>query len=412
VTGAMEATVTPAVCLGGGFGGIILLSVVRSLAKIDVPVWVLSNRDFSPVRFSRFCRRILVPNVESDPHGLEAALSICARDLGRKPVLFVVSDAEALFVAERRHRLEQYYHIAAPTAELARDLIDKRRQYELIERWGMPMPRTYHGINASAARSDSFEFPLVIKPAISAQWALGRQKAILVEDAVELERHLRTFEGACTPVVVQSAIPGPASCLYTVVAYVNRAHEPLAWGAYRKVRQYPREFGMGAVAETVNVPALEERALQLLRDLQFTGVCGIEFKQDPRDGVFRLIEINPRFELANSLIATAGVDLARTMYADLTGSAEAPRRPYRTGISWMALNMEFKACRELSARGEFSWKEWIVSLRGLRREALLSWDDPLPGVASYLGTFRNLLYERLRSGSSKAATAHWERKSG
>jgi predicted ATP-grasp superfamily ATP-dependent carboligase len=277
-------------------------------------------------------------------------------------------------------------------------LIDKRTQYQLVEQLGVPMPRTYHGTTSSTVRSRELEFPLVIKPAISAQWPLGRQKAILVDDALDLERHLREMEQAGVGVVLQSAIPGPASRLYTVVAYVSQAGEPLAWGTYRKVRQYPADFGMGAVTEAVSVPALEDRALHLLRDIRFTGTCGIEFKQDPRDGVFRFIEINPRFELSNSLVAAAGADLTRAMYADLIGCAQPPRRAYRAGISWMALNLEWKACRELAARGEFSWKNWAVSLRGLRREALFTWDDPLPGLASYLNTFRNALREYLRSG--------------
>jgi len=402
---AVNGELIPAVCLGGGFGGVILMSLVRSLGRMKIPVWVLSNREDSPARFSRFCQEIRVPDVESDPEGLEQALVNQARALLERPVLFVTSDAEILFVAERREWLGQYYRIACPTAQLARDLIDKRTQYKLVERLRLPMPHTYHGIASSDAQSSDFEFPLVIKPAISNQWPLGRQKAVVVEDAFELERQLRDLERIGSDVVVQSAIPGPPSQLYTVLAYVGLSGEPLIWGTYRKVRQYPVDFGMGAVVEAVSVPTLEETALRLLRGLGFTGPCGIEFKQDPRDGIFRFIEINPRFELQHSLVAAAGADLAKAMYADLTGYPPPSRRPYRTGISWMALNLELKACRELAARGEFSWKNWAGSLRGLRREALFAWDDPLPGFESYLATLRNIVRKHLRSRPLRTSSA-------
>ncbi len=381
----------PAVCLGEGYGGVTLMSVVRSLGRMRIPVCVLSQRSDSPARFSRYCAYRSVPNGERDPEGLERALVDHARDQPERPALFVISDAEALFVAERLPALRQYYRINLPGGQLIRGLIDKRLQYRMVERLGIPMPRTYHDVTSCTARASMFEFPLLIKPAVSAQWPFGRLKGLLVKDISQLEDRLQELERTGAPAIVQSMIPGPASQLYTVLAYISQTGEPMIWGTYRKVRQYPADFGLAAVAETIRVPALEEAALGLLRDLHFTGVCGIEFKRDPRDGVFRFIEMNPRFQLSNSLLDCAGANLALTMYSDLTDCAAARQKPYRTGVAWIALNLELKACRDLAARGEFSWAGWAKSLRSIRTEALFVWDDPLPGFAAYLRMLRNVL---------------------
>ena len=392
----------PAFCLGEGYNGATLMSVVRSLGRMKVPVYALSDRSDSPARFSRYCTYRPVPILKRDPEGLERALVDNARDQPERPVLFVIGDAEALFVADRLPALQRYYRINLPCSELIRGLIDKRLQYRMVERLGMLMPRTYHDVTSRTARLSEFEFPLLIKPAVSAQWRFGRLKGLLINDIPQLEDLLRELEQTDTPAVIQSMIPGPASLLYTVLAYMSQTGEPMIWGTYRKVRQYPADFGLAAVAETIQLPALEESALRLLRAIHFTGVCGIEFKKDPRDGVFRFIEMNPRFELSNSLLDCAGANVAFAMYSDLTGCVVARQGPYRSGIGWMALNLELKACRELAARGEFSWRGWARSLRTIRTEALFVWDDPLPGFTTYFRVLWNLLRLSLRRSVLRA----------
>jgi len=42
----------------------------------------------------------------------------------------------------------------------------------------------------------------------------------------------------------------------------------------------------------------------------------VEFKRDPRDGKFKLMEINPRLWQWHGLAAACGIDLPRIAYAD------------------------------------------------------------------------------------------------
>jgi predicted ATP-grasp superfamily ATP-dependent carboligase len=392
----------PAVCMGMGFNGVTLMGVVRSLARRGVPVCVFSHRQDSPARHSRLCQYRDSPDPQWEPDELERVLVDHARGLAEKPALFAVSDPELVFVSERQERLKQYYRIAAPECSFLRTLMDKRTQYRMVDGLGVAMPATYHDLTAAEARTRTIEYPVVIKPAIQGSWPYGRRKGLSVADAAELERELEGLERAGAAAVAQSYIPGPASRIYTVMAYISRVGEPIAWGTYRKVRQFPADFGLAAVAETVSAPALEQTALRLLRELGFKGVCGIEFKQDPRDGVFRFIELNPRFEMSNSLLACAGADMAWATYTDLAGIAP-PVFACRPGVGWMALNLEWKACRERAARGEFRWRNWARSVRGVRAEALLAWDDPLPGLATYLGTMRNILAPGRKTAPGTAA---------
>ena len=135
--------------------------------------------------------------------------------------------------------------------------------------------------------------------------------------------------------------------------------------------------------ETVRIDLLEEQVVRFLNTIAFTGVCGLEFKRDFRDGQFKFIEINARFELAHHLVATAGIDVAKIMYEDLTGCCLGADEQYQVGMRWICLTLDLKASRALFLTGDLSFSDWMRSMRNVRTEALLTWDDPWPGLYSY-----------------------------
>ena len=66
------------------------------------------------------------------------------------------------------------------------------------------------------------------------------------------------------------------------------------------------------------------RHFRLLRAIGFHGVSQVEFKRDPRDGRFKLMEINPRLWQWHGLAAALGVDFPRIVYLDLMGRRRSP----------------------------------------------------------------------------------------
>ncbi len=374
----------PAIVLGEGYAGATMMGVVRSLGRANIPVSVFSSHPHSPARFSRYCDYHQVPDAVRQPAALEGFLLEYAAKLSRKPILFLIGDAEVSFLAERAERFRRYYQFNLAAPRLVRDLANKRSQYEIAVRSGMPIPRTYFGLNSTNVSSHDVEFPVVIKPVYAHLWPWrGVTKAVSAKHPGQLEEHLRELENRNIEVVVQSIIPGPPSELYTVVAYISNSESTALAASLRKIRQFPLDFGFGSLNEAVIVEELEAQVIHFLRGLGFTGVCGIEFKYDSRDCRFKFIELNPRFELAHCLIATAGADVARAMYADLSGHQIAARSHYQFGLRWISLSLDLKATRVLFARGELSFANWIDSIRNVRTEALLTWDDPLPGLWSY-----------------------------
>ena len=83
-----------------------------------------------------------------------------------------------------------------------------------------------------------------------------------------------------------------------------------------------------------------DAGLRLLAAVGYHGLSQVEFKRDPRDGRFKLMEINPRLFQWHGLAAACGVDLPRLAYQDLLGLESAPAsmngRRRRWAITFLA----------------------------------------------------------------------------
>ena len=125
--------------------------------------------------------------------------------------------------------------------------------------------------------------------------------------------------------LVQELIPGDDDALFTLGSYLDRDGEPLGLFCGRKLRQTPRGgIGTCRVGEALWDEEVVDRGLTLLRALEFTGLSQVELKRDARDGMLRLMEVNPRLWQWHGLAAACGVDLPRIAYEDLIGERPEP----------------------------------------------------------------------------------------
>jgi predicted ATP-grasp superfamily ATP-dependent carboligase len=148
----------------------------------------------------------------------------------------------------------------------------------------------------------------------------------------------------------------------------------------QKLRQFPLEVGSGSAMVSVFEPEVADLSRDLLRSFGYRGLANIEFKRDARDGIYRLIEVNPRSSNANQLAVSAGVDFPFLVYRYLTrpDEPEAPSAGFRVGVTWVHEDLDLQAFLALRKTGELTLAEWVGSLRGPRSWAVFSLRDPAP----------------------------------
>jgi len=78
------------------------------------------------------------------------------------------------------------------------------------------------------------------------------------------------------------------------------------------------DSGIAVASRTVKAPELVEAAARTAAIIGIRGIANIQFKR-AADGVFKLLEVNPRFPGTLPLTGAAGVDMPKLMAAELAG---------------------------------------------------------------------------------------------
>jgi predicted ATP-grasp superfamily ATP-dependent carboligase len=290
------------------------LAAIRSLGRAGVRVLAVDHRRSALGFRSRYAE----PHLSPDPQDEEAFVSFLAGlELDAPAPIFPTHDEPLNAIARAGERLSERFLFPFPRWDVLSRIQSKRSQLEAAERAGIAVPRW------STAISDDLAYPVLVKPSTTEGFKrrFGRQ-AFRCENRSEVER--AWAEAAEYEPLVQEFIPGGDEELYTLGSYLAADGEPLGLFCGRKLRQTPPGVGTCRVGEAVWVEEVVDQGLRLLRELGHVGLSQVEFKRDPRDGSYRLMEVNPRLWQWHGLAAACGVDLPRIAYADLTGERPDP----------------------------------------------------------------------------------------
>ena len=97
--------------------------------------------------------------------------------------------------------------------------------------------------------------------------------------------------------------------------------------------------------------------------MRFRGICEVEFIRDPRDGVFKFLEVNPRIWGWHSIALRAGVNLPYLSYLDQMGKTiEVPE--FRKNVKWIREITDAMTVLKEIGKGRLSILEVLRSLQG------------------------------------------------
>jgi predicted ATP-grasp superfamily ATP-dependent carboligase len=251
----------------------------------------------------------------------------------------------------------------------------------MAEEVGVGAPRTWYPKASGDLDAMVFAFPVIVKPAISVrlQYVL-RLKALPARSLSELHRQYDRAASILHPdeIMVQEIIPGGGSQQYSVATYC-RDGEPIVGMTARRIRQYPIDYGLGSsFVRAVEVPELFEPAAKLLRFMRVTGMAEVEFKQDPRDGRFKLLDINVRPWGWHTLGGVCGLDFPYIQYRDLIEQQAPASLSPRYGRQWVRLLTDLPAGFQEMRAGTLSPFAYLRSLIGRNTGSVFDWRDPLP----------------------------------
>ena len=274
-------------------------------------------------------------------------------------------------------------------------LVDKARLSDHLVRLGVPHPLTVllDGPESLASLSSDVLEGAFLKPHDSQRFfARFGVKGMQVASREDAEERLTRIRDAGLDVLLQQYVPGPGSLHYFVDGFIDRNGSMAGVLARRRLRMYPLDFGNSSYVVTVP-PEEAADAIESLRvlldDLDFRGIFSAEFKQDPRDGVFRLIEVNARAWWYVEFTARSGVDVCLMAYRDALGEPVPMARSYQVGARLVYPYYDFFACREDREGGNPSIPRGFRAWMGAQ-QPLFNWSDPWPAVREFGALTRRL----------------------
>ena len=304
------------------------ISTIQSLGRAGIPVHAVDHRPEALGFRSRYVTQAHVsPRRLVDESGFVDFLERLGDELGGGVPIFPVDDDDLDVIARARERLGERFAYPFPELPVLEQIQDKGRQVARARDLGVPVPR------ASPGPTDSLGYPVFVKPARTGDFRRRfGTKGFRCESRRELDDAWKRAKGFDPR--VWEWIPGGDETLWTLGSVLRRDGEALGLFTGRKLLQDPPLTGTARVAEARWSEEVAELGLTLLRGLGVHGPSQVELKRDPRDGVLKLIEVNPRLYQWHSLAEACGVNLAALAYLDLVGASPERARMEGDGKRW------------------------------------------------------------------------------
>jgi predicted ATP-grasp superfamily ATP-dependent carboligase len=371
------------------------LAVVRSLGRKGIRVTVGERTFLNTSFFSKYCsRRIVYPSPQESPHQfIEFLLQEIKRN--HYDCLFPMEEETLLLLARHRSEISPYAFLLIPDLEKIEFVRDKGNLIRFAEGQGIPVPKTfYFPPTPEPCKVQSFnhfvhkiQIPTVIKPRISS----GSFGIVYVKKREDLLSSYQSVHERYPFPLIQEWIPDGGGT-FGLAALFDEASNTKAAFVHKKLRMYPVQGGPSTLREGVEYSQIMELGLSLFKSLNWVGVGMVEFKVDPRDGIPKLMELNPRFWGSLQLAIVSGVDFPYLMLRVARRESFDPVLHYTVGkrCRWLLLGDILHFIRNPH---RFHLRPSFFDFFDPNTSYdILSRDDPLPLLGS-VATFLTFLYD-------------------
>jgi D-aspartate ligase len=392
-----DTIIHPVLILGGQENA---LSLTRSFGRRNIPVYVAAPSYCFALR-SRYCRKgYPIPlGTDQEQFWFDLLLSNIYPEL-KNSVIMVGSDEAIEFLAHHKAALAEHYLVDDFIPELTLAMLDKPQTLALGKKAGCPTPafHTIESIEDVKKIVDTVIYPIMLKPVHSHLFCriYKWKKYLIANDCNELLDKATTLLNKNLEFIVTEIIPGPDDLQSSYHTYINAQGEELFQYTHQIVRRYPKNSGSGCLHVTKWLPDTAEMGKQFFNGIGYRGMGHIEFKYDTRDQKLKIIECNPRFSAAQSLVVKSGLDMAYIIYCHVTGQTLPEKVIYKNGARRWMVAKDLFSFRELHRLGEITLLQWLQSIIGLPLAfPYFSVTDPWPFLSRVCSDVFDVLTKRV-----------------
>ena len=381
----IKDTTTPVLVLCCEIGG---LGIFRSLGSLGVSVYGVDKSSDCVAFHSKYCKHGWVQKLNPlQPKTyldflLERGKELSTKHHVKHIVLIPTSDILSEFVCAHHQQLSDYFTFQYNDPKLIDRIVSKKRMYALAKEFQIPTPHTLfpQNLDELITSAGGFIFPVMLK-AINGDTLYQRSgiKMLIINSFDELLEQYKKLEDFDHPnLMVQEYIPGDDDQVYIFNGYFNKNSDCLVAYTGHKIRQHPIHRGCASLGISTWIEEFSNLNQSFMKNIAYFGILDIGYRLDPRDGLYKVLDINPRIGGAFRLfVSENGMDVVRSLYLDLTGQEQQKSKPIE-GRKWMIEDWDFISSVNYFREGSLRFIPWIQSFKRLEELAWFDWRDPKP----------------------------------
>ena len=352
------------------------LANTRLLGQADIPVIVV-DKENCVAKYSKYCKAFYkCPDYLSDDF-IDFLIRLNKAFNLTNWLLLPSNDHAVYNISLHKNTLSQYYKIITEDIAVINNIYNKRKLLKIAEQAGIPIPATIMPEIKNPSKVD-LRYPILIKGNQGLNfYKRFKHKAFIIKTSDELvniwDKELK--EAKPEEYIIQEIIPNEHKTV-SVTVFAEKGNVHTYWMGV-KLREHPVTFGTATCAKSMYDEEILNLSKKLIKQLNYTGVCEIEWIRDSRDNIPKLIEINARTWLWVGLAEKCGINYPMIIYNYLIHGVIPKQNEYTLGLNWINIYTDFFFSLQSILKGKGNIKDFYLSYRKFTEAC---WDkrDPIP----------------------------------
>jgi predicted ATP-grasp superfamily ATP-dependent carboligase len=357
------------------------LSNLRSLGEKQLSCWVI-DKSSCIAQYSKYCNKfILCPEFNSIDF-IDFLIDLAKSKGIENCVLIPSNDHAVLSLYTNAERLKKYYLFPENDLVKINTIYNKFELCQLANRVGVSTPKFVE------STIESLNFPVLVKGKRGLDfYKKYGKKVVLLNSHEDYIAFSKNNTDSDENIFFQELINKDDQ--YHTVSFACYSELGIIkhYWCGEKLAEHPVRFGTATVAQSVQITELEEIVQKILQELNYSGVCEIEFLYDDQTDQFNLIEINARTWLWVELAKRCGIDLVSILFFRLKKQTfESPRNSNKQLLWYNPFTFLVFTVTHLIT-GKTKWNIIQTWMQSKKVNALYSSSDRRPFFAYFLSLF-------------------------
>lgn len=363
-----------------------VLPLAKSMYQLGAEVTTYNGGKLDPGYSSKYPKRKLLAffDAKQPERSFEALKSELEKY--HYDMVIPLNDDIAIQLSKHKKELSKYTVPIVEDWDTFQFACDKLKTMQVCMGNGIPCPKTFTSLDDFLNVESTVSYPIVVKPRIG-QAAVGFHTS---DNKADVEGYFQKAEQKYGPMLIQEYIP-QTDIQYKCEMYVDRDGKLKAACVFAKNRWYPVDGGSSTLNTTVDRPDIVETCKLLLEKIGWKGYADIDLIQDPRDGMAKVMEINPRITGSVKICYAAGVNFSKLILQDFNG--EEVDEAFNTNFGLQLRYMHTDVLWFFKSKDRFSCKPSWFNFKNCVHQ-IFSWDDPWPTVTFTIQGFAKFFKDK------------------